>query len=59
MHFALRLLPRERGDGMGNNAGPPAAAIEGDVRNLQQGCPQLFEIIGEDVASSHGTITRP
>ena len=59
MHFALRLLPRQRGDGMGNNAGPPLAAVEGNVRSVQQCCPQLFEIFGEDVASSHGSITRP
>ena len=30
-----RLLLRGRGYHMGNNVGPPAAAIEGDVRRLQ------------------------
>ena len=46
------LLPRGRGDGTGKNVGPPAATIEGDVRSLQQCCPQLLEVFGEDILGS-------
>ena len=45
-----RVLPRGRGDGTINNVGLPAATIQSDVRSLQQCCPQLFEVFGEDVA---------
>ena len=50
-HYHIRTSITH-GDGMGNNVGPPAAVIEGDVRSLQQCCPQLFEVFGEDIAAS-------